>query len=58
MNADALESFLKSMPAENIAKIEVITVPVARMKWKEPGEFLTMYSVPARKTPIPFWKMC
>ena len=27
MNADALESFLKSMPAENIAKIEVITVP-------------------------------
>lgn len=27
MNADALESFLKSMPAENIAKIEVITLP-------------------------------
>lgn len=27
MNADALEAFLKSMPAENISKIEVITVP-------------------------------
>lgn len=27
MNADALEAFLRSMPAENIAKIEVITIP-------------------------------
>lgn len=27
MNADALESFLKNTPAENIAKIEVITLP-------------------------------
>ena len=27
MNADALEAFLKNTPAENIAKIEVITLP-------------------------------